>query len=179
METVSHRPFQDHELSISQHVPKREYTEPTDRSAEEKVEVDQKRGNLDPIMPIVAATGGIGRTPIPVAESTCQPGKEMFTPGDVSRWEGPEYRGVPIDLRQSRGESAERDSGFQGRGELEWALPKPSEPCRPLGGGATGREMPPHPIDKSEREFPRQEYLTPEQWLVEADKGHRRNWQPW
>ena len=33
-ETASHRPFQDHELSISRHVPEREYTELTDRSAD-------------------------------------------------------------------------------------------------------------------------------------------------
>ena len=66
-------------MSISRHVPEREYTEPTDRSAEEKEELDQRRGNLDPITPIVGATGGIGRTPIPVAESTGQPEKEMFT----------------------------------------------------------------------------------------------------
>ena len=174
VETASHRPFQDHELSISRHVPEREYTEPTDRSAGEKVEADQGRGNLDPITPIVGVTGGTGRTPIPVAESTHQPEKEIFTPGDVSRGEGPEYRGVPMDSRQRRGESAERDSGLQRRGESEWALPKPSEPRRPPGESTTGKEVPPCPTDKSEREFPRQEYPTPEQWLVEADKRCRR-----
>ena len=88
----------------------------------------------------------------------------------MSRGEGPEYRGVPIDSRQSRGESAKRDSSFQWRGELDWALPEPSEPHRPPGESATRRKIPPHPVDKSEREFLRQEYLTPEQWLVEADK---------
>ena len=89
-ETASHRPFQDHELSISWHVPERDYTEPTDWLAEEKIEIDQGRGNLDPITPIVGATGGMGRTPIPVAESTRQPPeKEIFTLGDVSRGEIP------------------------------------------------------------------------------------------
>ena len=57
METATHHPFQDHELSISRHVPEREYTEPTDRLAEEKIEIDQGRGNLDPITPIVGAAG--------------------------------------------------------------------------------------------------------------------------
>ena len=38
-ETASHSPFQDHELSISRHVPEREYTELTDRFAGEKVEM--------------------------------------------------------------------------------------------------------------------------------------------
>ena len=50
-ETASHRPFQDHELSISRHVPEREYTEPTDRFTGEKVEMGQGRRNLDPITP--------------------------------------------------------------------------------------------------------------------------------
>ena len=58
-ETASHRPFQDHELSISRHISEREYAEPTYRSAEEKVEMDQRRGNLDSITPIVGATGGL------------------------------------------------------------------------------------------------------------------------
>ena len=77
-ETASHRPLQDHELSISRHVPERDYTEPIDQPAREKVEVDWEGGNLDPIMPIVGVTGGTGRTPIPVAESTHQPKKKYL-----------------------------------------------------------------------------------------------------
>ena len=144
METASHPPFQDHELSISWHVPEREYTEPTDRLTGEKIEIGQGRSNLDPITAIEhGATGGMGRTTILVAESTCQPPeKEIFTPGNVSRGEEPEYRGEPIDSRQMRGESAERDSGLQRRGESEWALPKPLEPHRPPGESTTGREVP-------------------------------------
>ena len=87
-----------------------------------------------------------------MAKSTHQSEKEIFTPGDVSRGEGPEYKGVSMDSSQMRGESAERDSGLQRRGELGWALPEPSEPRRPPGESTTGREMPPHPTDKSERE---------------------------
>ena len=173
-ETASHHPFQDHELSISRHVPEKEYTEPISLSGGEKIEVDQRKGELDPITPVVGATGGTGRTPIPVAESTNQPEKEMFTPGDKSKYEGPGDRGGPMELRQERGESAERDIGLQSRGETEWVLPKPSEPRKPPVVNTTEREMPSCPIDKPEREFPRQEYPTPEQRLVEADKRHRR-----
>ena len=72
-ETASHRPFQDHELSISRHVSEREYAEPSNQPVGEKVETDQGRGNLDPIMPIMGAAGGLGRTPILVVESTHQP----------------------------------------------------------------------------------------------------------
>ena len=90
VETASHCPFQDHELSISRHVSEREYTEPTDRFAGEKVEMGQGRSNLDPITLIVGAIGGTGRTPIPVAESTRQPPeREIPTPG---RRKGPSMR---------------------------------------------------------------------------------------
>ena len=62
----------------------------------------------------------MGRTPIPVAESTRQPSeKEIFTPGNVPRAEGPEYGGEPIDSGQMRREPAERDLGLQRRGESE------------------------------------------------------------
>ena len=105
---------------------------------------------MDPITPIAGVTGGIGKTPILVAESTRQPEKGIFTPGNVSRGEGPEYRGEPMDSRQMRGESAERDFGLQGRGESEYALPKLLEPHRPPGESTTGREVPSRQTDKSE-----------------------------
>ena len=72
-ETASHRPFQDHELSISRHVPEREHAELTSKSTEEPPAVGLGEGDLQPITPIVGVIGDMGRTPIPVAESTCQP----------------------------------------------------------------------------------------------------------
>ena len=98
-----------------------------------------------------------------MAESTHQPEKEIFTPGNVSRGEGPEYRGELMDSRQLRGESAERDVCLQRRGESEWALPELSQPHRPPGESTTGREVPSRQTDKSEGEPSRQEYPTPEQ----------------
>ena len=178
-ETVSHRPFQDHELSISRHVPEREYAELIDRLAEEKVEMDQRRGNLDPITPIVGATGGTGRTPIPVAESTHQPEKEMPTSGNVSRGEGLGYKGVSTDSRQSREGLAERDSGFRGRGELEWALPKPTEPHRPPGeGAAVGRY---HPIQliNWRGSFLARSTLSQSNGWWKPIKDVGENWLPW
>ena len=157
-ETASHRPFQDHELSISRHVPEREYTEPADWFTGEKVEMGQGRSNLDPITPIVGATGGMGRTPILVAEFTRQPPeKEIFTPGKMFREEGPKYGSESMGSRQMRGESAEKDLGPQGRWEPEWALPKPTEPRRPPGESTAGRGSLPaklinqrgNPLDKS------------------------------
>ena len=117
----------------------------------------------------------MGRTPIPVAESTRQPPeREIPTPGKMFGEEGPEYGGEPMDSRQMRGDSAERDLGLQGKREPEWALPKPTESRRSPGEGTAGRGEPSHQIDKPEGDLPRQEYPTPEQQLVEADKRRRR-----
>ena len=45
-------------------------------------------GTMGPITPIIGAARGVGRTPIPVAESTCQPGEDGFTPIEVPVREG-------------------------------------------------------------------------------------------
>ena len=81
-ETASHRPFQDHELSMSRHIPEREYfgqggQEPPLESRPEIAR--EERGDLNPPIPAVGEVGEIGRTPIPVAESTRHPG-ERFLP---------------------------------------------------------------------------------------------------
>ena len=81
-ETASHRPFQDHELGVSRHIPEREYI---DQGGQEpplglRPEIArEERGDLNPPTPAVGEVGEIGRTPIPVAESTRQPG-ERFLP---------------------------------------------------------------------------------------------------
>ena len=72
-ETASHRPFQDHELSISRHVPEKEYLDPQGQLVRGQWETGHDRereGNVEAFTPIPRATGGIGRTPVPVAEST-------------------------------------------------------------------------------------------------------------
>ena len=81
-ETASHRPFQDHELSMSRHIPEREYfgqggQEPPLGPRPEIAR--EERDDLDPPLPAVGEVGEIGRTPIPVAESTRHPG-EKFLP---------------------------------------------------------------------------------------------------
>ena len=153
-------------MSISRHVPEREYTEPADWLTGEKIEIGQGRSNLDPITPIVGVTGGMGRTSIPVVESTRQlPEKEIFTPGNVSRGEGPEYRGEPMDSRQMRGESAERDFGLQGRGSQSGPCPNCWSPIDLQGKVPLEERCLPAKLinDKSEGEPSRQEYPTPEQ----------------
>ena len=81
-ETASHRPFQDHKLSMSRHIPERESfgqggQEPPLGPRPEIAR--EERGDLDPPIPAVGEVGEIGRTPIPVAESTRHSG-EKFLP---------------------------------------------------------------------------------------------------
>ena len=85
-ETASHRPFQDVELSISRHVPEREHPESGDLSGQGSEWLGQHGGTgdeIDPLTPIPGTAGGIGRTPVPVAESTRWPGEEAFPPSGV------------------------------------------------------------------------------------------------
>ena len=95
-ETVSQRPFQDHELSISHHVPEREHPESEDLPGWGSEQLGQHRGagdEIDPLTPIPGTAGGIGRTPVPVAESTCRPGEEAFPPSGVPERGRLEQRG--------------------------------------------------------------------------------------
>ena len=82
-ETASHHPFQDHELSMSRHVLEREHLDQGGQEpplgTEPKI-TGQGRGDVDPLTPMMGAVGGIGRTPIPVVESTCHPGERPLTP---------------------------------------------------------------------------------------------------
>ena len=155
--TASHRPFQDHELSISRHVPEREHAEPTSRSAGESPGVGLGESNLQPITPIAGVIGEMGRTPIPVAESTRQPPeREVYTSGRIPGREESEQGAEPLALGQTKGEPAERDIDSQRAKGVEWALPTPMESRRPprediptreelfQGPGQSGRE----PLDR-------------------------------
>ena len=59
-ETVSHRPFQDHELSISRHIPEREHPESGNLPGQGSVQLGQYRGiggEIDPLTPIPRLQG--------------------------------------------------------------------------------------------------------------------------
>ena len=75
-ETASHRPFQDHELSMSRHIPEREYFGQggQDLPSGPRPEMAREgRGEPNPPTPTVGVVGEIGRTLIPVAELTRHP----------------------------------------------------------------------------------------------------------
>ena len=95
-ETASHSPFRDHELSMSRHVPEKEH--PSQGGQEPPLGTEPEiagegRGDMDPLTPMMGAVGGIGRTQIPVAESTCHPGERPLTPVGKPKRERPDQRG--------------------------------------------------------------------------------------
>ena len=144
-ETASLHLFQDHELSISRHIPEREHPEPGDLPGQGREQSDQHReagGDIDPLTPIPGTAGGIGRTPVLVAESTHRPGEEAFPPSEVPEREGLEQRDVPRELTQDQGGLAGRVQDTQVGKELEWALLGPSEPREPPRRSDIWREVP-------------------------------------
>ena len=104
-ETASHHPFQDHELSISRHVPEKEYLDPQGQPVWSQWEADQgsKGGNSnEPLTPIPGTTGGIGRTPVPVAESTQQPERGVL--GETPVREGLRQGNILSEPEREQGE---------------------------------------------------------------------------
>ena len=141
-ETASHRPFQDHELSMSRHILKWEFL---GKGGQEpplgpgpKI-AGEGRGDVGPLTPTVGTIGEIGRTPIPVAESTRHPGEKPLPPvREHEREELDQMSAAPTPAQGQGGTTGEARGGHEG-GEPEWALPQPSDPRRPPRAG-TGKE---------------------------------------
>ena len=137
-ETASHRPFQDHELSMSRHVPEREYPSQEGQEPPSGTEPEiagEGRDDVGPLTPTMGAIGEIGRTLIPVAESTHHPGEKPLAPVWEHEREGPDQMGGSPTPAQGQGGTAGEVQGDHQGGEPEWALPRPSDPRRPLRGG--------------------------------------------
>ena len=152
-ETGSHRPFQDHELSISQHVPEKEYLDPQGQPVwgQWKADSDRKRGsNIEPLTPIPGTTGGMGRTLVSVAESNRQSSGGVL--GETPVREGPGHGDISAEPGRDQGELAVGTQDVQGEERPEWALPEPSEPRRPPGEDASGAGVPPHVTEGQEGE---------------------------
>ena len=132
-------------MSISCHIPEWEHPESGDLPGQGSEWLDQHReagGNIDPLTLIPGTAGGIGRTQVPVAESTRRPGEEAFPPSEVPERERLEQRDVPRELTQDQGELAGRVQDTQIVEEPEWGLPGPSEPCEPSRRSDIQREVP-------------------------------------
>ena len=175
-ETASHRPFQDHELSMSRHIPEREYfgqggQEPPLGPRPEIAR--EERDDLDPPLPAVGEGGEIGRTPIPVAESTRHPW-EKFLPS-VREHEGESLVewGELQPLPKVRARLLERlRVDMKGEG-LSGHCPGPrihaAHQRQRRGEGATTRD-----IQRQDGGANEPKYLTPRQQLLEADKRRKR-----
>ena len=176
-ETASHRPFRDHELSMTRHVPEREHPSQEGQEPPSVTEPEiagEGRGDMDPVTPMTRAVEGIGRTLIPVAESMCHPGKRPLTPVGKHKRERPDQRGeFPTPAPDQGGITEEARGDHQG-GESEWALSEPSDTLRPLRG-ETGKEGVSLQDTQGQDKGPsEQEYPTPNRQLIEADMKRRR-----
>ena len=176
-ETASHRPFQDHELSMSRHIPEREYfgqggqelpLGPGPEIARER------RGDLNPPTPTVGVIGEIGRTPIPVAESTHHPGEKPLPSVREHEREELDQTGESTTPAQGQGGTVGEARGDHEGKELEWALPRPSDPRRSPKVETGGEEITSQGTQRQGGSPTEQRYLTPRQQLLEADKRRRR-----
>ena len=176
-ETASHRPFQDHELSISRHIPEREYL---GQGAQESLSgskpetTGEGRGAVNPLTPTVGVIGEIGRTPIPVAESMRHPGEKPLPPVREHKGEEPDQIGESPTPAQGQGGTAREARDDHEGGDTEWALPRPSDPRRPPRAGTEAKEVIPQDPRRQNVGPSEQGYLTPRQQLLEADKRRRR-----
>ena len=133
-ETASHRPFQDHELSMSRHIPEWEYfgQEGQDLPSGPRPEIArEERGEPNPPTPTVGVVEEIGRTPIPVAESMRHRGEKPLP--SVREHEAGEIDRAgksAIPAQGQGGTVGETRGDHEGR-EPEWALPRPADLHRP------------------------------------------------
>ena len=176
-ETASHRPFQDHELSMSRHIPEREYfgqggQEPPLGPRPEIAR--EGRGDLDPPTPAVGVVGEIGRTPIPVAESTRHPGEKLLPSVREHEGEEPDQTGGTATPAQSQGGAVGEARGDHEGREPEWALPRPSDPRGPPKVETGGEEATSRGTQRRDGGSTEQRHLTPRQQLLEADKRRKR-----
>ena len=75
---------------------------------------------------------------------------------------------------QDQGKPAGRVQTTQVGEGPEWALPEPSEPHSPPGRGTARSEVSSQVTEEQGGGPPRQESLSPEQRIVEADKRHQK-----
>ena len=176
-ETASHHPFQDHELSMSRHIPERAYFGQGGQELPSgpRPEIAREgRSDLDPPTPTVGEVGEIARTPIPVAESTCHPGEKPLPSVREHEREEPGQTGEFMTSAQGQGGAVREARGNHEGREPEWALPRPSDPCRPPKVERGEEEATFGGTQRQDGGSIEQRYPTPRQQLLEADKRHRR-----
>ena len=83
--------------------------------------------------------------------------------GETPVGEGPSHRGMPSEPERDQGEPVVGAQDVQAEEGHEWALPEPSEPCRPPREDVSGAGVPPQTTEGQEGEPTMQEYPTPQQ----------------
>ena len=129
---------------------------------------------MDPPTPTEGTIGEIGRTPIPVAESTRHPGEKPLPPVREHEREGPDQTGESPTPAQGQGGTTGEVGGDRQGGGPEWALPRPSNPCRPPRVVPGEEEVALQDTQRRDEGPSKQEYPTPDQRLIEADKKRRK-----
>ena len=166
-EMASHRPMQDHELSVSRHIPERE-TDPTPRSGDGQnlqyppTSLTEERGPMGG----EGTTGGdVSRTPQPVETSTPQTIQQ--TP--VREGTDEEETVIPCQPTpegdQAPPDSAETQEG--GQGDPSYALPPPTSQATPPKPPRPARTQN-RPCQRATSDYP--DEMTPEQ----ADRVRKR-----
>ena len=130
---------------------------------------------MNPLTPTVGVIGEIGRTPIPVAESTRHPGEKPLPSVREHEREGPDQTGESTTPAQAQGGTVGEARGDHEGGEPEWALPRPSDPRRPPKAEPGEEEVASRDTQKQNESPSKQRYPTPRQQLLEANKKCKRS----
>ena len=132
------------------------------------------RGEPNPPTPTVAVIGEIGRTPIPVAESTRHPGEKPLPSLREHEGEELDQTGESAAPAQGQGGTVGEARADHEEREPEWALPRPSDLHRPPKVGTGGEEITSRGTWGQDGSPTKQRYPTPRQQLLEADKRCKR-----
>ena len=176
-ETASHRPFQDHELSMSRHIPEQECLGQGGQELPSgpRPEIAREgRGDLNPLTSTVGEVGEIGRTPIPVAESTRHPWEKLLPSVGEHEREDSNQTGESTTPAQGQGGTVGEARGDHEGRKFEWALPRPSHPRKPPKVETGGEEVTSQGTQRQDGGPTELRYPTPRQQLLEADKSCRR-----
>ena len=106
-----------------------------------------------------------------MAESTRHPGDKLLPSVRKHEREEPGESTTPT---QGQGGAVGEVRGDHGGREPEWALPRPSDPRRPLKVETGGEEATSRGTQRQDQGSNEQRYPTPRQQLLEADKRRRR-----
>ena len=163
-ETASHCPFQDHELSMSRHIPEREYLSQGGQEPPLGLRPDvagEGTGDVGPLTSAMEVVGEIGRTPVPVAESTRHPGEKPLRSVRGHEREGPDQTGESATPAQGQGGTIGEARGDHEGRESEWALPQPSDLRRPPKAEIGGEEVSSRDNQRQDGSPSEQGYPTP------------------